>query len=145
MPLDWAWSGATALAAGATAYIPPRRLAIASPVTILGVQYFGRTGGDVFELYYNGAALGSPQQWTTVSETWETDTSSVFPFDASDGDTFRPVVETAAGDGIVSGTVSSSGASLPAFGPSTSINRAELAKILTLAMGKYRVNPTASK
>ncbi len=58
---------------------------------------------------------------------------------------YASAIETAARDGIVSGTTASGVTMLPAFGPSASINRAEFSKIITLAMEKYRLDPGASK
>ena len=108
LSIDWAWSGTTVLPSGATGQIPEKRVPVLAGqiVTVYGVQYWGHVGGDVFELYYNGSALGSPKQWTTVTTTWTVDTSeSFFPFVCADGDRLQPVFTTAAGDGWAVGVI----------------------------------------
>ena len=109
MSIDWAWSGATVLPTSPPAgYIPPKRIPVmgGQVVTILGVQYFGRTGGDVFKLNYNGSDLGGPTTWTTVTNTWTVDiTSAIFPIIVADGDSIRPIFTTAAGDGWAVGVI----------------------------------------
>lgn len=109
--IDWAWSGTTLVPSGADGYIPPKRVPVHDNqvITVLGVQYFGNTGGDIFELYYNGAALEvamTPVTWTTVTATWTVDTTTTcFPFTLSDGDYLAPVFTTAAGDGWAVGII----------------------------------------
>lgn len=108
LSIDWAWSGTTVLPSGATGYIPPKRIPrlAGQVVTIKGVQYWGRTGGDIFKLQYNGVDLGAPTTWTTVTGTWTVDTASaIFPITVANGDYIVPVFTTAAGDGWAVGVI----------------------------------------
>ncbi len=71
-------------------------------------------------------ALDIPLKWPT---------GKLFS-DVSRRTLYAAAVETAAGDGIVSGKTGTGGT---VFEPSASINRAELAKIVTKAMEKYKL------
>jgi hypothetical protein len=57
---------------------------------------------------------------------------------------YASAVETAAGDGLVAGQTNADGTSKGTFNPDASINRAELAKIITLSIAKYRLNLSAT-
>jgi len=57
--------------------------------------------------------------------------------DVSVRTSFASAIETAAADGVVSGHTDSEGKALGTFGPEEPINRAELAKVLSLALEVY--------
>lgn len=85
---------------GASNYLPEKRFSIkaGTQVNLIGVQYYSRTAGVTFEMNYNGTLSGT---WTTTT-TWQTDTTSVFPFTLSDGDFIAPIVTAISGtpDGL---------------------------------------------
>lgn len=57
---------------------------------------------------------------------------------------YAGAIELAAHDGVVAGKMGGSGSTIPVFEPESTINRAEMAKIVTLAMDKYKLKASSS-
>ena len=67
-------------------------------------------------------------------------TGQVLFKDVSEATLFSPAIYTAVTDGIVSGYANANGQPTGLFGPDNSINRAEMAKMISLAVQVYRKN-----